>query len=611
MKTSGALLTATGHRPRGLGFTPLISLPIATQLAIGFIIAALVAAVGAGSAGFQRSQSVGKEADFYRALSDTNTSLTTGTYYLEITQIGLQNLISDVSATAVSKETVASDNSALTSDLALGDAIIQTTVQPGLGQIFPGVADLVPTSVASSYTSERARLSASAQSAWATYRKTVGDISTQAQTGSAADLATAQTLLHNQAEPVNSDATSALRALIRFDARLAAQVRLATDAQAQSQTLFTIIAAVVGVLVVGGVGWLISNGIVRRLSYLRRVTIAVENGQIDQRIPVYGRDELARVSASVNGMLDTIVGLLEETRRQRDALTTAADRLFADMRVAGAGDLRVNATVSNDPIGMLGNAFNLTVGRFRRFILRTQTIIEQLDVISRRQYGRTQQFMAALHQARLAPVPGGAASQGAMSLPTDQAITAQLNQAREIIQFVAQEGSGAQLRMVLEAAEETYLSARRLHQIIDGLSQARTEGTVSRLAQLQLQELSTLEAGLQRVGNAAFAAQKNATHGLREIYTAIDQLGRAALAQAPRGAMPPNAPPPAPAPHRALETLQVAGTFAQEIGEMAGELGIIIQEMRSGIGPFRTEGPDLGPLTMSSFGNPMPYISDN
>lgn len=109
----------------------------------------------------------------------------------------------------------------------------------------------------------------------------------------------------------------------------------------------------------------------QRLRQLRHVTRAVEQGQLDRRVQVTGHDEIAGVSASVNDMLDTIVGLLEETERQREALTNAAAHLFSDMRIVSAGDLRVHAPVSDDPIGLLANAFNFTVGRFNRFVLHT------------------------------------------------------------------------------------------------------------------------------------------------------------------------------------------------------------------------------------------------
>jgi methyl-accepting chemotaxis protein len=71
------------------------------------------------------------------------------------------------------------------------------------------------------------------------------------------------------------------------------------------------------------------------------------------------------------------------------------------MRVVSAGDLRVNAPVSNDPIGMLANAFNFTVGRFRRFVLRTHGAVEQLDVIVRHEIERAENFLQAIN--KLAP----------------------------------------------------------------------------------------------------------------------------------------------------------------------------------------------------------------
>ena len=74
----------------------------------------------------------------------------------------------------------------------------------------------------------------------------------------------------------------------------------------------------------------------------------------------------------------------------------AAERLFTDVRVAGTGDLRINAAVGGDPIGMLANAFNFTIGRFRRFVLRTQTSVEQLDVLARQQLEHAEAFLGAL-----------------------------------------------------------------------------------------------------------------------------------------------------------------------------------------------------------------------
>src|SRR5439155_21736816 len=141
----------------------------------------------------------------------------------------------------------------------------------------------------------------------------------------------------------------------------------------------------------------ISNTIVKPLHQLRLVTQAIGSGQLDSRVMVSGRDEIADVSASVNGMLDTIVGLLQETRGQRDALTNAANHLFSYMQGVSSGELRATATLSNDPISLLAEAFNFTISRFRRFVLRTQVGIEQLEVVSRQEVARSDAFVQTVH----------------------------------------------------------------------------------------------------------------------------------------------------------------------------------------------------------------------
>src|SRR5262249_51288355 len=143
--------------------------------------------------------------------------------------------------------------------------------------------------------------------------------------------------------------------------------------------------------------------------------------------------EIASVSASVNGMLDTIVGLLDVTRRQRDALTNAAERLFVDVRVAGAGDLRLNAAVSSDPVGMLANAFNFTIGRFRRFVLRTQGAVDQLDVLGRQQLNRAEAFLAGIQSLKLGDMSAAQSALHRGPVPSAVPITAQAGDSKLIM----------------------------------------------------------------------------------------------------------------------------------------------------------------------------------
>jgi methyl-accepting chemotaxis protein len=117
-----------------------------------------------------------------------------------------------------------------------------------------------------------------------------------------------------QVDPTNADALSAIRSLNQFNNRLADSVAQAEQVEAQREIITTIIGSIVAFIFIILVGLLISGTIIRRLRQLREVTQAVEQGQLDRRALVIGRDEIGDVSASVNAMLDSIGELLQKER---------------------------------------------------------------------------------------------------------------------------------------------------------------------------------------------------------------------------------------------------------------------------------------------------------
>src|SRR5258708_945351 len=367
----------------------LLDLPIFWRLTLGFLLAAIIAALAAGIPGFQRATSLSKESAFYQSLLASNTALTTADSFIQLMNTEFHSLVSDASSN-LSQETITSDQTALQRLATRYDAILQQYARSDLVSQHADQVAFLQEAGHGTEVAQQGSLIASVLRTWQVYRDAQSQLAQDVASGTLAD---AETLLRGQVEPTNADAQSALRALIQFDGRIASSVSDAAVVEQRAQLIVSLIAAVLAFLAVGFVGWVISGTLGRRLRNLRRVTLAVEQGEVEQRVEVVGRDEVARVSASVNGMLDTIVGLLEVTRRQRDALTNAAERLFADVRVAGAGDLRVNAAVSSDPVGMLANAFNFTVGRFRCFVLRTRTSVEQLDVVGQQQAERAEAFL--------------------------------------------------------------------------------------------------------------------------------------------------------------------------------------------------------------------------
>jgi methyl-accepting chemotaxis protein len=370
-----------------------------------------------------------------------------------------------------SQETLATDQGALQTLTARYDAALSNFERADLLDRHPDQLALLAQIGAASKASQQRTLAASASRTWQVYDEAAAQVVAETTRG---ELTQAQLFLRAQAEPTYADAQSALRALIQFNGRIADSVRDATLAEQQSQLVAALVAAALAFLGIALVGWIISSTLVRRLRQLRQVTQAVEFGELEQRIDVVGRDEIASVSASVNGMLDTIVGLLDVTRRQRDALTSAAERLFVNVRVAGAGDLRLSAAVSSDPIGMLANAFNFTIGRCRRFVLRTRGAVDQLDVLGRQQLNRAETFLASLQSPKLGE--GSATHSAPHQFPvpspmrgSSQAVDAELltraEYARELVRKIEREGGNQHLHAVSDLAEQANLSAGRISQL--------------------------------------------------------------------------------------------------------------------------------------------------
>jgi methyl-accepting chemotaxis protein len=309
-------------------------------------------------------------------------------------------------------------------------------------------------------------------------------------------------------------------------------------------------------------------------------------------------------------MLDTIVGLLEVTRRQRDALTNAAERLFTDVRIAGTGDLRVNAAVGGDPIGMLANAFNFTIGRFRRFVLRTQASVEQLEVLIRHQLEHADSFMGAIRPYTFLHSEGGESPdrgrQNASGLPLASAglessavpeLRLHAQRARELVRRIGRDGANYRSRELRDYAEQAYLSAGRVSQLatsVWGALEQRSPAGIEHALRLQLEELQTLGKLLAQLGTAAYGIERNSAGELAELDAAINHLS--GVAGAASMVVSANSPSPAlgaqTVSSQTGELVRLSATFAREVAQTARQVGMLNHELRTGVMPFRVETAD-------------------
>lgn len=569
---------------------PLIRMPIAPRLVLGFLLPALIAALVAGIIGAQSAQLLNQESAFYQNLFQSYANLTTGNDFLQLMDFKTHATITDALAPNTARDQLTGDQQAVQGLVNRYDLLLKAYVQKDLLAQHPDQAALFEQAGHPGQASQQSILASSALRTWNVYRDAQNAVLQEIQQG---HVQAAQTLERTQGEPTYFDALSALRQLIQFDGRLTSFVQDATALQERTQLITTLAAVLLVLLAIGVIGSLIYGTLVRRLRQLQQVTQAVQRGQFTSRAMVDGQDEITDVATSVNAMLDSIVSLLDETRLQRDALMQAAKRLFSEIRLANGDAFDVSTAVTADPIVMLGNAFQFTVGRFRRFILRTKRTIEPLEDISQRESELAATFLAAIRNALRespttipsTPAPGGNTlyTLGKMdsSFRQEQAaagnttILAHVDRVREQVQIMARRSVEQQGEALLHLLDQAYQYCERL--TTDARS--RNPGGLPNAA-YNVQALETL---LRQFEAEAQARQKHTLEQLVEAEVTLNRLASTVRSEGSRR-IPLNT---AAVPMQEISRL--AEGFAQEVTTLAQRLQILTQEMRNNLTPFRSE----------------------
>jgi len=562
---SGGPVVDPSKKPLPLGYHLLLGWPIARRLVLGFLTAAIIAAAVSSITGIQRANTLQNQAQFYRGLVDANTQLTKGDGFLQLMNTGLNQAVTTAVQSGASSGSLSQTIQNVQGLASSYDTILTSYTQHNLIDENPDQQALINEAGSSDLIIKQRTLASSALRTWQTYRDAQNSIISDIENN---NVPAAQQFNANLATPTHNDALSALRALIQSEGDLADSVLAIEGVEERNQLIITLVGAFIAFIAVGIVGWFISGTIVPRLQDLRNVVQSVEDGRFDSRVFVVGKDEIAQVGASVNTMLNTIVGLLEEARHQRDALTSAADNLFSDMRVVGAGDLRVNASVSNDPVGMLANAFNLTVGRFRRLVLRTRTSMQQIDVVFRQEIKHAESSIAVAKRVLSSHELDSLESIGHHPLP--QQTLARLHQVRGLMQIAANQGTEAAMNSVLAQIERAYHLTQQLG--------ARSIPEVSKIEQILLkagQEMHTLHTNIANAlslittieGEIATSAQDMSLDKRHNLLTP----GSTSVSK--------------------QELARFYLEFAQEIIAATSKLRSIIQEMQVSLTTFQVEVP--------------------
>jgi methyl-accepting chemotaxis protein len=156
-------------------------------------------------------------------------------------------------------------------------------------------------------------------------------------------------------------------------------------------------AAIVSAVVIT-FAWMRSRNLVKSQALeLADICRQVVGGQRSVRAPVVGEDEFAVLSAAVNALADGAPAGGRMGSEGHDAATLQAqiEKLLQEVSAVGDGDLRVQAEVTPDTLGVLADSFNYMIEELAKVVGRVQATTFQVTNATRRLLDRSAEVAAA------------------------------------------------------------------------------------------------------------------------------------------------------------------------------------------------------------------------
>src|SRR5947209_7229803 len=151
------------------------------------------------------------------------------------------------------------------------------------------------------------------------------------------------------------------------------------SSQTQPILIATLVAFILTILVVIATGWVMNLTITQPLRHLDVLTKRIAKGNTNARARISSRDEIAKVATAMNNMLDNIVHLIQEAQAQRDSLQAQVEKLVSEVSGVGEGDLRVQAEVTADALGVLADSFNYMVEELGSLVVRVKMVAHEVE----------------------------------------------------------------------------------------------------------------------------------------------------------------------------------------------------------------------------------------
>ncbi len=175
--------------------------------------------------------------------------------------------------------------------------------------------------------------------------------------------------------------------------------RLSLNPEDQLATwIATFTCAIISMLVVMYLGYRIQRQIHERCLALVEVCKGgTEGDRSVLRADVIGDDAFAMLAASINSLLESAPASGES--REAANLQAQIEKLLQEVSAVGDGDLRVQAEVTPDTLGVLADSFNYMIEELSKVVSRVQSTTMQVTTATRRILDRSAELaQASEHQ---------------------------------------------------------------------------------------------------------------------------------------------------------------------------------------------------------------------
>lgn len=209
---------------------------------------------------------------------------------------------------------------------------------------------------------------------WPSYKQQMDVMLAQAKVGQSASSQQLQTL-NARYHPLFQAWTT----VSSTTEKISSSVARVGPSQVNPIILGTVIALLGTIMVVVIIGYIVNLTITLPLRQLALLTQRIARGETNARATITGRDEIYMVANSMNNMLDNIVRLIQETQGQRNMLQGQVEKLVSEVSGVGEGDLRIQAEVTADALGVLADSFNYMVEELSSLIVHVQMVAGEVE----------------------------------------------------------------------------------------------------------------------------------------------------------------------------------------------------------------------------------------